>query len=259
MSQSDNIDQLTMALLKVQSQLRPAPKDATNPYFKSNYATLESVWDVARKPLAENGLVVIQTGCVLEGGVQLLKTTLSHVSGQYISGDYILANAKPTDPQSQGSSMTYARRYCLAAILGIVTSDDDAEAATERQEKAQNLQSRIQAPKPPIPKPMPGELNQVKVPAIPAHITQEVPPPSEDNMPETSFDKTPEAVFDPLSSYVWSLRYGKFTGKTLGEIGVDGLIWARDNLNKSFFATEPPKGRWAELMARVDEYIRVNS
>jgi hypothetical protein len=56
-----------------------------------------------------------------------------HESGQWISGRYPLKPVKADDPQAMGSAMTYARRYTLAAILGIVTEDDDAEEAMGRQ------------------------------------------------------------------------------------------------------------------------------
>jgi hypothetical protein len=39
---------------------------------------------------------------------------------------------KDDGPQAQGSGLTYARRYALAAIVGLAQIDDDAEAATAR-------------------------------------------------------------------------------------------------------------------------------
>lgn len=37
------------------------------------------------------------------------------------------------DPQGMGSAITYARRYALTAMLGMVTEDDDGEGAKSGQ------------------------------------------------------------------------------------------------------------------------------
>jgi hypothetical protein len=44
---------------------------------------------------------------------------------------------KDAGPQAQGSGITYARRYALAAIVGLAQIDDDAEAAQARNKFAQ--------------------------------------------------------------------------------------------------------------------------
>ncbi len=125
---SPQIGNLVKALVQVQSKLKPAKKDSQNPFFKSYYSDLASVWDSSRELLAANGLAIIQYG----GPDQTLVTTLAHVSGEWISGIYPLVTSKDRDPQSLGASTTYARRYCLAAILGVVSDDDDAESAVDR-------------------------------------------------------------------------------------------------------------------------------
>lgn len=130
MSQSEKIDQLFTALSKVQASLQGAKKDASNPFFKSKYADLESCWDACRKLLAENGLCVVQT-MDSYNGIEVLVTTLGHSSGQWIGGSLPL-NMKSKDPQGQGSAISYARRYSLAAIVGLVQTDDDGEAAMDR-------------------------------------------------------------------------------------------------------------------------------
>lgn len=128
---SEDITEIAKALCKVQAKIEGAKKDSVNPYFKSKYADLEAVWDSVRDLLTENGLSVAQTMGVHSAGeaaVSTLVTTLMHESGQYISGEMPLL-LKQQDPQGQGSSITYARRYALAAILGVYQVDDDAETA----------------------------------------------------------------------------------------------------------------------------------
>lgn len=130
MNQSEQVNELFRALSKAQSELRGAKKDSENPFFKSKYADLESVWDAAKNPLADNGLCVAQTMDVLNGE-PVVVTTLGHASGQWLRGALPLTMVKK-DPQSQGSAITYARRYALAAIVGVVQTDDDGESAMDR-------------------------------------------------------------------------------------------------------------------------------
>ena len=127
--QSEQIDQLAAALSIAQGKITGALKDSANPFFKSKYADLASVWDACRQALSENGLAVIQTTeNVAEGGVTVV-TTLAHKSGQYIKG-VLTMTPKDATPQAYGSCLTYARRYALAAIVGVAQVDDDANAAT---------------------------------------------------------------------------------------------------------------------------------
>lgn len=130
MNQSSSIAALAAALAKAQAEMSGAAKDSANPYFKSKYADLESVWSACRKPLTDNGLSVIQTSQPTKHGLMLV-TTLAHSSGEWIRG-YMPILAKDATAQSQGSGITYARRYALAAIVGVYQTDDDAEAAQGR-------------------------------------------------------------------------------------------------------------------------------
>ncbi len=137
MEKSESIIELTRALIKVQASVKPAIRDKANPFLKSRYADLSGVWDVCRNLLQENKLAVIQVSGIDANGCYL-ETVLSHESGEWISGKYPLRPVRVDDPQALGSALTYARRYTLAAVLGIVTEDDDAEGAMDRQaEKVQ--------------------------------------------------------------------------------------------------------------------------
>ncbi len=128
MNHSESIAKLATALSIVQGKLSHAKKDSANPFFKSKYADLESVWDACRSLLAENGLCVMQfPGEFLEGCMSL-DTILAHSSGEYIKQTMEVPVTK-LDPQGVGSALTYMRRYALAAVVGVVQADDDANAA----------------------------------------------------------------------------------------------------------------------------------
>ena len=137
MPQSESIKELATALSKVQGQLTFAKKDSANPFFKSTYADLESVWDSCREALAKNGLAVIQMpGNFFEGRMWLI-TRLVHSSGEWIEQEMSVPVTKP-DAQGAGSALTYMRRYALAAFVGIVQADDDGNAAVQPKAPIQN-------------------------------------------------------------------------------------------------------------------------
>lgn len=134
MNQSTEVKDLFTALNKAQAELKGALKDSSNPFFKSKYADLESVWEACRPSLAKHGLAVTQTTDFLPDAGVCVVTTLGHTSGQWIKG-VLPIMAKAQDPQGIGSAITYARRYSLAAIVGIVQVDDDGEGGMGRGKK----------------------------------------------------------------------------------------------------------------------------
>lgn len=133
MEQSELINELAMALSKAQGKITGALKDSANPFYKSKYADLASIWDACRGPLSENGLAVVQT-LSNDGENISITTTLMHSSGQWIRSALGIKPVK-SDPQGIGSTITYARRYALAAITGVAQIDDDAEAGMGRTSK----------------------------------------------------------------------------------------------------------------------------
>ena len=150
MNSSPELNELATALAKAQGEMLGAVKDATNTFFakpNSNagkYADLESVWIACRKALTDNGLSVIQYGD--EAGPVLI-TRLLHSSGQWIQGGFPI-KAKDDSPQAIGSGITYARRYGLAAMVGVYQTDDDAEAAQGRHSEPGKPLGRPHTPKP---------------------------------------------------------------------------------------------------------------
>jgi hypothetical protein len=114
-----------------------------NPHLRNKYATLNDVMDAARKPLVDNGLSYVQmitTPAGMDGFVGLA-TRLMHTSGEWLEDTV----AFPVDPgsnravnaaQTAGSTITYMRRYALAAMLGIVADEDtDGEQPAQTAEK----------------------------------------------------------------------------------------------------------------------------
>jgi hypothetical protein len=130
METSAEINEIATALSKAQGEMGGALKDSANPFFKSKYADLASVWDACRGPLSKHGLAVIQAPTT-SGNLVSVMTLLTHGSGQWIR-DTLTVAAKDDSPQAVGSCISYLRRYALQSFAGVAPEDDDAEAAHGR-------------------------------------------------------------------------------------------------------------------------------
>ncbi len=124
MKTSESITKIASALVKAQGELNAVSKDGNNPHFRSKYATLQNIVESTRDTLRKHGLAVVQTFNETDGTYISLNTTVLHESGEYITGTFSMRPSK-VDPQGLGSATTYARRYALSAIIGIVTDEDD--------------------------------------------------------------------------------------------------------------------------------------
>lgn len=143
---SEQLNELAAALAKVQAQMRAADADAVAQVERDGstqtyrYATLVSVWNTARRPLTKNGLAVLQTCEPGNRGELRLTTTLLHESGQWVSGTEVVPISALT-PQAFGSALTYARRYGLAAMVGLCVNEDDDGLAASTSTTAQRQRS----------------------------------------------------------------------------------------------------------------------
>lgn len=130
MNKSDSIEHLAVALAKAQGDMENPSFDTMNPFFKNKYASLATVRDTVTPALAKQGLSLVQLIGHQEGGITC-ETVLLHASGQFISSTLYMPSAKQ-DAQGYGSAITYARRYALMAICGVVgDEDDDAQGAVK--------------------------------------------------------------------------------------------------------------------------------
>lgn len=146
MTKSESIKNLAEALCKFQASMEAITKDATNPFFKSKYASLSAIIEDTRAPLAKQGLSYAQ----FPSSAGYLETILMHTSGEWLAdtfavlpipelrkvdGKVNLALAPIVTPQALGSAITYARRYALCSILGLQVEDDDGNEASKPEVK----------------------------------------------------------------------------------------------------------------------------
>jgi hypothetical protein len=134
---SEEQDQLEKALdsFHEKSNLVKATKE--NPFLKNKYADYNTVVADTRADLLENNLRVKQAVTNIDGKTAIWTRLRHTTSGQYIISISPVAH-KDSDPQSQGSGITYVKRYAFVAMLDLlVDSDDDGNLAAGLGEVAE--------------------------------------------------------------------------------------------------------------------------
>jgi hypothetical protein len=125
-----SVNEIAKALAAAQSEMSNPGFDSQNPHFRNKFASLAAVRNATVPVLAKHGISMTQD-IRTEGSGIACTTILTHESGQSMTfGPLVMPATKP-DAQGFGSAATYARRYALMAVCGVVgDDDDDANAAT---------------------------------------------------------------------------------------------------------------------------------
>lgn len=126
----NELNELAAAMAKVQAELPKLERDRTvtvktksgEPYSYS-YATLANLSEAVLPLLAKHGLSFVAMPGSGSEGRMCLRYTLMHASGQALSGEFPISAEGGI--QQLGGRITYARRYILAAIVGIAADEDD--------------------------------------------------------------------------------------------------------------------------------------
>lgn len=141
--------EIAKALASFQADMPTIPKKQTAKVptkdggsYSYTYANLADVCEAAMPLLVKHGLSF--SACPRSGdhGYEVIGILL-HESGEYLEGALPLHG---NQAQQLGSSLTYARRYLLGAMTGIVTDDDDdgalAQQTTQRTVKPMTARTR---------------------------------------------------------------------------------------------------------------------
>ena len=120
---------LLIKLNDFRQKVNAVKKDAKNPFYKSNYATLEAVMETIEPTLNELRINYIQ---LIENST--LKTIVYDVDKEEdkIVSITPLLTAE-NDMQKLGSAITYARRYSLVSIFNLEQEDDDGNATLSQK------------------------------------------------------------------------------------------------------------------------------
>jgi hypothetical protein len=124
---------ITAALAAFHLDVSTIEKTARAQY--GQFADLSTVLSAVTPALSKNGLALVQT-LDTEGDDDVLCTTLYHTSGQHIFSRARLVRVEGAGGRQNplhlwGSSVTYQRRFCALALLGLAAGmeDDDGDSA----------------------------------------------------------------------------------------------------------------------------------
>lgn len=154
-NKSESIVNLAKAMVAFNTEMKIIEKDAKNPHFKNNYATLDTIVDEVRPLLAKHGLFIMQFPGG-DGEKYTLRSMLVHESGEWIESEPLTMRPVKNDPQGIGSCTTYARRYSLSAMLSLNTGEDDdgneaSQPGKQPQQASQSYQPSKQQSAPTAP------------------------------------------------------------------------------------------------------------
>ena len=138
MKHSESISAIAKALAEFQAEVSDPVMDEDKDYVTKTgrkinlkYASIKSIMKTVRPVLAKHGIAVMQEPKT-EGNRVTITTILMHSSGEWIEFEPFSMNASTAIAQEIGSATTYAKRYSIAAILGLgAEEDDDGNGATE--------------------------------------------------------------------------------------------------------------------------------
>lgn len=120
---------LPEALAAFQAELPTVDLDSTNPHFKSKFASLANITKKVLPELSKHGFSY-SVGSFVDNGLLVVDAHLIHESGESRSFQFPITE---TQPQKIGSAITYAKRYAIQALTGVVADeDDDGNAATQQ-------------------------------------------------------------------------------------------------------------------------------
>lgn len=135
---------LPEALAAFQAELPTVDLDSTNPHFKSKFASLANITKKVLPELSKHGFSY-SVGSFVDNGLLVVDAHLIHESGESRSFQFPITE---TQPQKIGSAITYAKRYAIQALCGVVADeDDDGNATAQQAPKAlQKAEERKQNP-----------------------------------------------------------------------------------------------------------------
>lgn len=198
MSTNNITPEFASAYVQAISKTRDVVADAENPFHKNSYATLGAHISATKSIFAQYGLAIVQFpyGDAHQVGVN---TMVIHKDGGYIQNYITLPVADGVKGQDVGSLISYLRRYAIASVANLATSDDDGEA--DRVVRSEPVAVKLIQ----VPKAAPASAPAAKAAPAP---------------------KQSAPVNSDLSAALqFIVPFGKNKGTTLGELPENSLLW----------------------------------
>lgn len=123
-SHSPELGSIAPALVRAQRKLKNPSKDSVNPHFRNHFAGLGVTVEAAKDACNTEDIAVLAPPVPAPDGYIGISILLLHKSGEYIEGHGYIPLDR-SNAQGAGSAITYARRYYLQSVLGMVGEDDD--------------------------------------------------------------------------------------------------------------------------------------
>lgn len=143
--------EIAAALLTVQKNLPRVVK--SQQAHHSKYADLATITEAVFPVLADAGLVWTCHPLMAGDDRLVMRWQLVHAaSGDTWTGDYPIP---ASSPQTIGGALTYARRYAMCSVIGLVADEDDdgnvvEQETAKRQQDGQRARNRGQKPAEPF-------------------------------------------------------------------------------------------------------------
>lgn len=153
---SRSITKIIPALVTLQTDFSlKAEYNRENEGFKRGgkplkYADFAAVWEVLRPALRAAGLSVLQFPSNVDRTVTV-RTVVLHLSGEWIASEFTMLSPDGT-AHKMGSTITYAKRYALTTLLGVISDEDDDGNAGSGVEPRRDPPPRQQREREPPPK-----------------------------------------------------------------------------------------------------------
>ncbi len=149
MKTSAEITKISASIVATQAAIVTVTKEGINTFFKkadgsgAPYATLDSIIEACKKPLADNKLAVIQFPTIVNEKY-VVRTRVQHESGEFFEEDTPLLLGKQ-DMQGFGAAITYAKRFALGSFFNIATEVDDDGNSTIKDKKQAEADAKSKA------------------------------------------------------------------------------------------------------------------
>lgn len=263
MELSPSVENLFAAFSKAQAEIGCARADGFNKHLGATYASMDSLIEAYKEPCSKHGLAVIQS--VFNEGVDYyVETLIAHSSGQWMKSKMKVLLQK-NDMQSLGAAVTYAKRYSIASAFGIPIEVDegDVQKSAERAQVAQQTrqaaakvgqETREKIKEKPIMNHATGKPFEAAVNASTNPTTGHVKP-SELARHVAAAGGIEALANQPSDDWIhWQtkIEFGKFTGKTIKEVGFkvvcDYMDWMENEAIKKNQTLNPGAKKLQQIL-----------